>query len=75
MINPREISKRRRTRILHGGYQYEGKLLKNSLDPEIQQNPHIKYVVGRIDLLLTRVSRAIGQIENFFNIAEDKQIL
>lgn len=74
MTNPREVAKRRKNRVLHGGYQYEGKLLRNSIDDSYLVNPHISYLVGRIDMLLARVTKAIGGIENFFNIAEDKQI-
>lgn len=73
-INPREVAKRRKTRVLHGGYQYEGKLLRGSIDNDLLANPHVSYIVGKIDLLLAKVTAAIGQIENFFNIAEDKQI-
>lgn len=70
-LNLRNITKNRKTKVLHTGYQYEGKLLKSNIDAHYLKNPHIKYLVDRIDAMLVRVSRALGQLEDFYNIAKD----
>lgn len=69
MRNLYDILKNRKTRILHSGYRYEGKLLRNNIDGQYLGNKHTNYVVRKLDLILASISDAIGNLELFFDIA------
>lgn len=71
MKNLFTIAKRRKTRLLHSGYRYEGKLLKNSIDSYFLNNKHVKYLIEKMDIALVGISNSIENLENFFNIAVD----
>lgn len=57
------------------GYDYRGKMLKNSTSPELWANPLQIPMMGRIEGMLTYLLEQVKMIKKHFSIAHDKNDL
>jgi len=54
------------------GYDYHGKILKNTTSPELWSNPLQLTMIGRLESMMTQVLEEAKSVKKWFSIAHDK---
>lgn len=65
-------AKTRRTRLKNVGYEYEGKIFKNTLSPYLLSDPNRSDILTQIEKTVFYLIEKTKYIKNFFNYTVDK---
>lgn len=66
------VTKKRLTEPKNVGYNYEGNIMANSIDPELRKNPKINDLVSKIDAAIVEWIGMVKKFKVFRNIYMDK---
>jgi len=66
------VARKRLTEPKNVGYDYEGRIMANSIDPELRKNPKINDLVLKIDGMIVEWINTVKKFKVFRNIYMDK---
>lgn len=67
-----KVAKKRLTEPKNVGYNFEGNIMPNSIDPELRKNPKINELVMKIDAAIVEWLGMVKKFKVFRNIYMDK---